>query len=136
MLVVLLAALPAIKNPGKAWIFLLLPDSSGLPHTAPLGHFFLLTLVFLAFASHQSEHSPEGSEFLPWAMRFAQVQAMAHLSRRRRQEDRLIVDDALAKIMADEAAYEEPLFEARRRALADCLQKLPARHRDLVSPGR
>lgn len=71
--------------------------------------------------------------FLPWAMRFAQVQAMAHLSRRRRQEDRLIVDDALAKIMADEAAYEEPLFEARRRALADCLQKLPARHRELVS---
>ena len=74
--------------------------------------------------------------FLPWAMRFAQVQAMAHLSRRRRQEDRLIVDDALAKIMADEAAYEEPLFEARRRALADCLQKLPARHRELVSQGR
>jgi RNA polymerase sigma-70 factor (ECF subfamily) len=58
---------------------------------------------------------------------------MAHLSRQRRQEDRLIVDDALAKIMADEAAYEEPLFEARRLALADCLQKLPAHQRQLVS---
>ena len=71
--------------------------------------------------------------FLPWAIRFAQVQAMAHLSRQRRQENRLIVDDALAKMMADEAAYEEPLFEARRLALADCLQKLPAHQRQLVS---
>jgi hypothetical protein len=52
------------------WIFLLLPEGSGqLPHTVPLGHFFLLTLVFLAFASHQHTNSPEGSEFLPWVIR-------------------------------------------------------------------
>jgi hypothetical protein len=51
------------------WIFLLLPDGSGLPPTAPLGHFFLLTLVFMAFASHQHTNSPEGSEFLPWIIR-------------------------------------------------------------------
>ncbi|QDU20749.1 hypothetical protein [Urbifossiella limnaea] len=55
------------------WIFLLLPDSSGLPHTAPLGHFFLLTLVFMAFASHQHTNSPEGSEFLPWIIRIVFV---------------------------------------------------------------
>jgi hypothetical protein len=37
------------------------------PH-APLAHFFLLTLVFLAFASHPL---PEGQKtaFLPWLMR-------------------------------------------------------------------
>jgi hypothetical protein len=52
------------------WIFLLLPEGSGqLPHTVPLGHFFLLTLVFMAFASHQHAQAPEGSEFLPWVIR-------------------------------------------------------------------
>lgn len=47
------------------WIVLLLPP----PHevTAPLGHFFLLTLVFLAFASHPA---PEARGYmLPWVMR-------------------------------------------------------------------
>jgi RNA polymerase sigma-70 factor (ECF subfamily) len=71
--------------------------------------------------------------FLPWAMRFAQLQAMAYLKRRQRQDCRLLIDDELAKIMADEAAYEEPIFEARRIALADCIQKLTPRQRELVS---
>ena len=71
--------------------------------------------------------------FMPWAIRFAQLQAMAYLKRRQRQDCRLLIDDELAKIMADEAAYEEPIFEARRIALADCLQKLSPRQRDLVS---
>lgn len=71
--------------------------------------------------------------FMPWAMRFAQLQSMAYLKRRQRQDCRLLIDDQLAKIMADEAAYEEPLFEARRIALADCLQKLTPQQRELVS---
>ena len=52
------------------WIFLLLPDS-GDPtrQTAPLGHFFLLTMVFLAFASHPIPSDPGHTEFLPWLMR-------------------------------------------------------------------
>lgn len=70
--------------------------------------------------------------FLPWAIRFAQLQALAHLKRLHRQHDRLLIDDDLAKIMADEAAAEETLFEARRFALADCLQKLTPRQRELV----
>ena len=46
------------------WLVLLLPNAPA----APLGHFFLLTLVFLAFASHPM---PDGvvSSFLPWLMR-------------------------------------------------------------------
>lgn len=71
--------------------------------------------------------------FMPWAMRFAQLQSMAYLKWRQRQDCRLLIDDQLAKIMADEAAYEEPLFEARRIALADCLQKLTPQQRELVS---
>jgi hypothetical protein len=49
------------------WILLLQPDGS--PLVAPLGHFFLLTLVFLAFASHPMQEA-RTSAFLPWLMRF------------------------------------------------------------------
>ena len=69
--------------------------------------------------------------FLPWAMRFAQFQVMAWLKRRQRQQQWLL-DDELVKLLADEAAAEERLFEARRQALATCLQKLPAEQRTLI----
>lgn len=48
------------------WIALLWP--AGSPLTVPLGHFFLLTLVFLAFASHPGPEVPT-SAVLPWLMR-------------------------------------------------------------------
>jgi len=52
------------------WIFLLLPDNADpTKQTAPLGHFFLLTMVFLAFASHPIPSDPAHTEFLPWLMR-------------------------------------------------------------------
>jgi hypothetical protein len=52
------------------WIFLLLPDAGGQKRlAAPLAHFFLLTLVFLAFASHPVPHDRVKSELLPWLMR-------------------------------------------------------------------
>ncbi len=48
------------------WIVLLSPSET--PPHAPLAHFFLLSLVFLAFASHplQEMHT---TAFLPWLMR-------------------------------------------------------------------
>lgn len=107
-------------------------------------HAFLLSIIWQAAEAddvlqetnlvlwQKAAEFDDSRPFLPWAMRFAQWQALAHLKRLKRQDDRLIVDDGLAKIMADEAASEEPLFEARRMALADCLQKLPARQRELV----
>jgi hypothetical protein len=51
------------------WIFLLLPEGSNAPPTAPLGHFFLLTLVFLAFASHHAPRDDIRVDLLPWVMR-------------------------------------------------------------------
>ena len=53
------------------WIYLLLPDGVGdrPAATAPLAHFFLLTLVFLAFASNPFPHDSTRSEFLPWLLR-------------------------------------------------------------------
>ena len=70
--------------------------------------------------------------FLPWAMRFAQLQALAWLKRRRRQQ-RVVFDDDLARLLADEAAREEVVFEDRRQALAACLQKLPPEQRNLIA---
>ena len=47
------------------WVVLLLPADRAV--TVPLGHFFLLTLVFMAFASHPL---PEAhTHTLPWLMR-------------------------------------------------------------------
>ncbi|MBM3972037.1 MAG: sigma-70 family RNA polymerase sigma factor [Planctomycetes bacterium] len=69
--------------------------------------------------------------FLPWAMRFAQWQAMAWLKKRQRQ--RLVIDDDLAKLLADEATQEEAESDARRVALAACLQKLGTEQRKLIA---
>jgi RNA polymerase sigma-70 factor (ECF subfamily) len=71
--------------------------------------------------------------FLPWAMQFAQWQTQAWLKSRRRQRQRLVIDDDLAKLLAEEAAADEPAFEARRNALASCLQKLRPEQRELIA---
>ncbi len=47
------------------WIVLLWPANLAL--TVPLGHFFLLTLVFMAFASHPLQGAK--THLLPWLMR-------------------------------------------------------------------
>jgi len=69
-------------------------------------------------------------EFLPWALTHARFQTLAGLKRRTRL--RFTFDEELAIFLADEAAREDPVLEARRLALASCLQKLPATHRDLL----
>jgi RNA polymerase sigma-70 factor (ECF subfamily) len=69
--------------------------------------------------------------FLPWAMRIAQLQAMAWLSSRSRSKHRL--SDALLETIACEAVAEAEELEPRRRALGQCLERLPADHRSLVS---
>jgi RNA polymerase sigma-70 factor (ECF subfamily) len=71
--------------------------------------------------------------FLPWAMQFAQWQALAWLKSRRRHQQRRVIDDDLAKLLADEAATDEREFEARRNALASCLQKLRPEQRELIA---
>jgi RNA polymerase sigma-70 factor (ECF subfamily) len=69
-------------------------------------------------------------EFLPWAFAIARFQALAGLKRRQRL--RFVFDESLAMFLADEAAREDSVLEARRLALATCLQKLPPVHRDLL----
>ena len=69
-------------------------------------------------------------KFLPWALTIARFQALAGLKRRQRL--RFVFDDALTMFLADDAAREDSILEARRLALATCLQKLPAASRDLL----
>ncbi len=70
-------------------------------------------------------------DFMPWALRIAQLQAMAHLKRRRRVPQAF--DDALLAQLADEAIAEAAELDPRRQALAECLNKLPDRHRALIA---
>ncbi len=69
-------------------------------------------------------------DFLPWALTIARFQTLAGLKRRQRL--RFVFDDALAASLAEDAAREDPVLEARRLALATCLQKLPVAHRELL----
>jgi RNA polymerase sigma-70 factor (ECF subfamily) len=69
--------------------------------------------------------------FLPWAMRIAQLQALAWLKTRSRARQRLA--DTLLETIAAEAVAEADELEPRRRALGDCLQHLPQGHRELIA---
>ncbi len=69
--------------------------------------------------------------FLPWAMRIAQLQAMAWLKGRSRAKRQLSTE--VLEAIASEAVAEADELEPRRRALAGCLQRLPSEHRALVA---
>ena len=71
--------------------------------------------------------------FLPWAMRFAQFQAMAWLKRHRRQRERLVFDDDLANLLADEAVADEQTQDSRQQALGACIKKLEPEKRALIA---
>jgi RNA polymerase sigma-70 factor (ECF subfamily) len=70
-------------------------------------------------------------DFLPWALRIAQLQAMAHLRKQRRVP--ATFDESLLATLASEAIADAAELDPRRRALAGCLQKLPVRQRDLIT---
>lgn len=70
-------------------------------------------------------------EFMPWALRIAQLQTMAHLKRQRGFPRAF--DDTLLAQLADEAVAEAAELDPRRHALAGCLNKLPDRHRAMIA---
>ncbi len=69
--------------------------------------------------------------FLPWAMRIAQLQAMAWLKNNGRAKLRL--DDSLLDTIAAEALTETEELEPRRMALSACLERLSSDHRALIA---
>jgi RNA polymerase sigma-70 factor (ECF subfamily) len=80
--------------------------------------------------SKAAEYDPS-REFLPWALRIAQLQVMAFRKRQRRQR-RELLDDQLLSSLVDGAALEVASIEPRRRALSSCLHKLGLDQRQLV----
>lgn len=73
----------------------------------------------------------ESREFLPWALKIAQFQVLAF--RKRQQRNRLVFDDQLVASLVDDCLLESDRIEPRRRALGECLRKLPDEHRRLVT---
>jgi len=76
-----------------------------------------------------AEYDPS-RDFMSWALRIAQLQALAQLKKNRR---RPLFDTALLERIADDAIADRDQADSRRQALAACLQKLPDKHRRLVA---
>lgn len=70
-------------------------------------------------------------DFMPWALRIAQLQAMAHLKRQKRVP--ATFDEPLLTVLAEEAIADAADLDLRREALAGCLQRLPDRQRELIA---
>ncbi len=77
-----------------------------------------------------SEFRP-GSRFDYWAGRVAYYQVMAY--RKRLQRDKLIFSENMIKQLAAESLERDSRFAQRTQALRDCLQKLPADQKAMVS---
>lgn len=71
-----------------------------------------------------------GTNFAAWACRVALNQVLAW--RKKRQRDRLQFSDAFLGAVAAEADRSADALEERCRALAGCVEKLPADHREMV----
>jgi RNA polymerase sigma-70 factor (ECF subfamily) len=84
-------------------------------------------LVMWRLAGEYDSNRP----FLPWAMRIAQLQAMAWLKTRGRAKLRL--EETLLETIAAEALNEVEELEPRRMALGDCLERLSSDHRSLIA---
>ncbi len=77
------------------------------------------------------DHYDSSKPFLPWAYRFAYLQVLKLRERSHRQP--LAFSEDVLELLADERQTLEPHLENRLRALDNCLQKLPAEERQLVT---
>ena len=68
--------------------------------------------------------------FLPWAMRFAYLQVLK--LRQSKARDKLIFSDELLAQIKVTNDCEEPLMEARRKALLFCIEKLTSDDRRVI----
>ena len=70
------------------------------------------------------------TDFARWAATIARYEVLNY--RRTKARDRLIFDEELIQLLADECQEEFGKSEQERRALDGCLDKLPAHQRELV----
>ncbi|MFN4258744.1 MAG: sigma-70 family RNA polymerase sigma factor [Gemmataceae bacterium] len=71
-----------------------------------------------------------GTNFAAWACKVALHQVLAW--RKRKQRDRLEFSVEFIEAVAEEAAATAEHLEERAAALARCIDRLPARHRELL----
>lgn len=76
------------------------------------------------------EYDP-AQPFVPWAVRFAYIEVLRH--RKQARQRGKYFSETLIETLADERDKAQPLLEAQRRALTDCLEKLPGAQRDLLN---
>lgn len=70
------------------------------------------------------------TNFARWAATIARFEVLNY--RRTKARDRLVFDEDLIQLIADECEKEFAQSERERRALNSCLDKLPAHQRELV----
>lgn len=108
----------------------------------PRIHAYILSLVFdpqvaadilqdtnLILWKKASQFTP-GTNFKAWAFRIAYFEVKSY--RRKAMRNRLVFDDELLDRIAAEAEEKDEKLPARRRALAECLPKLPERQREII----
>ncbi|QDT26438.1 sigma-70 family RNA polymerase sigma factor [Gimesia panareensis] len=72
-----------------------------------------------------------GTNYFAWAFTIARLQVMSHRSKSARRG--LTFDDDLLNKIAEAASTESEQYDRRNAALQNCLQKLTASQRDLIS---
>ncbi len=70
------------------------------------------------------------TNFRPWAFTVARFKAMAWL--RDRKRDRLVFDEDVLELLADEVSDHVDAYDAERRALEACVEKLDPAQRKLL----
>lgn len=71
-----------------------------------------------------------GTDFLSWALTIARFEVLKY--RRNLARDRHVFDPEVLAMLADEAAAETGRLAQERGALADCVERLPAKQRELI----
>ena len=68
--------------------------------------------------------------FVPWACRFVYFEVLKH--RKQQRSRRRVFSDDTIEAIAEECVPGEDQIETQRRALQDCLTRLPASDRELI----
>ena len=70
------------------------------------------------------------ANFRPWAFGIARFKALAFV--RDQKRDRLVFDDDVLELLADEVEEHADAYESERRALESCVQKLDPAQKKLI----
>jgi RNA polymerase sigma-70 factor (ECF subfamily) len=71
-----------------------------------------------------------GAPFLPWALKIAKYEILAHMRARRR--DRHVFHPEVVEMMVDVAIQRSAGLSMRSEALRDCIKELPERSRNFL----